>query len=245
MHILITRPEPDASQMKMQLEAIGHTVSLEPMLRIEPAAIDARALEGAQALIATSRNGLRALQASEALVTARTLPLFTVGPGTAALARELKFERVTAGAGAARDLVPIITAEAAPDKGPLLHLAGEVVAFDLAAALSAAGFKVKALTAYRAVPAAALSAPTLARLAEGAIDAIILMSPRSADTFVQLVADAGIEKDARQAAFLCLSPAVADTLHGLAPAKIEIAASPNTAAMLAAVGRVASADRGV
>ncbi len=140
-------------------------------------------------IIATSRNGLRALGASAALAAALKLPVFTVGPGTTDLARELEFRRVIGSAGAARDLVPLIAAEADPAKGPLVHVAGEVIAFDIAAALAKSGFEVRSLTAYRALAAASLSSQTARKIADGALDAVILMSPRSADIFAQLVAD--------------------------------------------------------
>ncbi len=35
MHLLITRPEPDAAELKSRLVALGHEVSVEPLLRIE------------------------------------------------------------------------------------------------------------------------------------------------------------------------------------------------------------------
>ena len=35
MHILITRPEPDASMWRHKFEARGLAVSVDPMLRIE------------------------------------------------------------------------------------------------------------------------------------------------------------------------------------------------------------------
>jgi uroporphyrinogen-III synthase len=240
MHILVTRPEPDASEMKAQLEALGHGVSLDPVLRIEPAAIEAGAFEGAQAVIATSRNGLRSLGESAALAAALKLPVFTVGPGTADLARELRFQRVIAGTGTAHDLVPRIEAEADRAKGALVHVAGDVIAFDIAAALSKIGYRVRRLTAYRAAAAPSLSPQTAQKIAKGSIDAVILMSPRSANIFAQLVADAGLGKAVRRLVFLCLSQAVADALQDLAPARIEIADAPNSAAMLATVGRVAS-----
>ncbi len=245
MHILVTRPEPEGSRMKAQLEATGHHVTLDPLLQIEPASIDASAFEGAQALIATSRNGLRALGRSPALGAALKLPVFTVGSGTAAIARELGFERVLEGAGAGRDLVPAIAAEAEPGDGPLVHVAGEVTAFDIAAALAEHGFKVRTLTAYRAVAATSLSEPTARAIAENALDAVILMSPRSANIFAQLVADRGLQAPARRLVVLCLSQAVADATKSLAPVQVEIAEAPNASAMLAAVGRVASACRGV
>ena len=34
MHILVTRPQPEGSRMKAQLEAAGHQVTLDPLLRI-------------------------------------------------------------------------------------------------------------------------------------------------------------------------------------------------------------------
>jgi uroporphyrinogen-III synthase len=245
MHILVTRPEPDASQMKAELEALGHRVSIEPLLRIEPMAIEDRAFEGAQALIATSRNGLRALGASGALASALPLPLFTVGPGTAELARELGFQTVIAGAGTARDLVPVIAGKADPPQGPLVHVAGETLAFDLAAALAQHGFEVRTLTAYRAVAAASLGVATARQIADGSLDAVLLMSPRTAETFAQLVVEAGLKESARRLVFLCLSHAVAEALSPLAPVRTEVADAPNSAAILGATARVATRCRGV
>lgn len=245
MHILLTRPEPEAFGMRAELEARGHKVSLEPLLEIEPVAIEEGALDGVQAIIATSRNGLRALRASSAFPSALELPVFAVGPGTAELARELGFRRVEAGTGGARDLVPLIAAKADPAKGALVHVAGEIVAFDLAAALKKHGFKVRSLTAYRAVAARALSPRTAQGIEAGTIDAVLLMSPRTAEIFAQLVADAGVQKSVRRLVFVCLSQAVAEAVAALAPTIVEVAEAPNSAAMVAAAARVASRGRGV
>ena len=89
MHVLITRPEPDAAALRAQLEALGHQVTVEPLLKIEHLPIASDVLAGIAGLIVTSRNGLRALAASAAINAARELPLIAVGPGTAQLAREL------------------------------------------------------------------------------------------------------------------------------------------------------------
>ena len=61
MHILVTRPEPDATLLRKKLEAAGHLVTVEPPAgdrALPPAALP---LDGITALIATSRNALRAL----------------------------------------------------------------------------------------------------------------------------------------------------------------------------------------
>jgi uroporphyrinogen-III synthase len=244
MHVLLTRPEIDSAELKAELEARGHEVTVEPLLRIEPVPIEAHAFDGARAVIGTSRNGLRALAASDALSAALKLPIFAVGPATADLARELGFQRVISGAGTARDLVPLI-ADATGTYGPLVHIAAETLAFDLAMALAPKGIEVRTLTVYRAVAASSLSAPTTQGIARGAIDSVLLMSPRTASIFAQLADAAGLKESARRLTLFCLSQAVAAKLGNLAPACIVVAAEPNLPAMLAAIARVASQSTGV
>jgi uroporphyrinogen-III synthase len=240
MRLLVTRPEPDASELKGELEVLGHEVLIEPLLRIELLAIAPEVISGAQALLVTSRNGVRALAASEALPAARKLPVYCVGEETAALARAAGFGTVAAGAGRAQDLVPLVKREVEPGGGPLVHVAGEQLAFDLAGALKEQGFTVRVLNAYRAITARRLSPEATAGIASGSIDAVLLMSPRTASTFAKLIQAAGLEESARKLKFICLSEAVARELGALAPDRRIIAKTPNRAGIIAAAGRVAS-----
>jgi uroporphyrinogen-III synthase len=245
MHVLVTRPEPDAAELRGALEALGHEVTVEPLLAIEMLPIDAQVLEGARGLIATSRNGLRALAESGALAQAVGLPIFTVGPATSGLAHELGFQSIIAGVASASDLVPLILGSELCGNGPLVHVAGEEVAFDLAAELGRGGIKVRKVTAYRAVAAHSLSPRTARAIADGTLDAVILMSPRTAAIFVELVGKAGLREAAGRLAFICLSANVAAALKDLAPASVNIAVRPNSSAILDAVGRVATHSSGV
>src|SRR5262249_10480448 len=153
-------------------------------------------------IIATSRNALRALAESGALGPALSLPIVTVGPATAEAAATLGFKNIIAGAGAAHDLPALIAATAAPNKGALVHLAGERLAFHLRGAFTAAGYEVRTVTAYRAVAAEALGERTLKGLAGGEIDAALLMSPRTAEIFAQLVAATGLNESAGRLVYI-------------------------------------------
>jgi len=93
MRLLVTRPEPDALKLRAALEEHGHEATVEPLLSVSFEDGDELDLDGVQALIATSRNGLRALKSHPALAEARALPLFAVGGATAKEARALGFER--------------------------------------------------------------------------------------------------------------------------------------------------------
>ena len=245
MHVLITRPEPDAAELRAQLDALGHEVTVEPLLRIERLPIAAATLDGVAAVIVTSRNGLRALAESAAFEGARALPIIAVGPGTAQLAREFGFAHVIEGPGTARDLVPLIVETSSTRPGPLAHVRGEDVAFDLHGALRAHGLKVREVVAYRAVPASGLEPRTAALLGAGAIDAVILMSPRTGAIFARLMTVGGLREVAGKLVFLCLSPAVAASIEPLGPRRVEVSESPNSAAMLATVTRVATLWSGV
>jgi uroporphyrinogen-III synthase len=234
MHVLVTRPEAESVELKSKLEAMGHTVSACPLLTI---AYDAPPLnlQGVQALIATSRNGLQGLARSPAFANAVSLPLFAVGPGTGALARDLGFKSVIEGPGRGEELVPLIASSLQPEGGPVLHISGDKVAFDVVGALTGLGFEVRREIVYRSLAATSLDAKVAAAIKAGTVDAVILMSPRTANVFMDLVATAGISAEARQLRFYCLSTAVADTLAPLGASKVKVARQPNAQEMLAAL----------
>lgn len=245
MHVLVTRPEAEAAAFGAQLEALGHTVTVEPLLRVEFVPIARAALDGATGLVVTSRNAVRALHASPAIDKARKLPLFAVGPGTAQLARDLGFEQVLAGSGSAAGLVPVLLEAARAHPGPLVHVRGEEVAFDLKGALDAHGVELRETIGYRTVAVETLSPRTRSLLASGEIDAVILMSPLTGLIFSRLIAAEGLGEAARKLVLLCLSPAVAAAVEPLGAARIEIADSPDASSILEVVSRVATLWSGV
>jgi uroporphyrinogen-III synthase len=236
MRLLVTRPEPDALTLRAVLEDAGHEAVVEPLFDLSFAEADAIDLEGAQALIATSRNGLRALEASgPALAEARHLPLFAVGKATAAEARTLGFETVVTGAGTAAELVAHIVSVLDPAAGILVHLAGDRLAHDLAGDLEAHGFRVRQPVVYRMRPAAAFADTTVEDLASGAIDGVILMSPRTAAVYARLVSRHGLTASVRALPHFCLSAAIAHRLEPLGPVPTHIAGAPRLEELLALI----------
>ena len=93
MAILVTRPQPDNETTAAALRAKGFEVLLAPMLRFEPVAFhdDADARYGA--VIVSSANALRAIEADLAGSRLLALPLFAVGERSAEAARRAGFRR--------------------------------------------------------------------------------------------------------------------------------------------------------
>lgn len=232
MRILVTRPEPDAQAQGETLAARGHEAVLAPLLIVEPVQSVALELEGAQALIVTSRNALRALADHAEREQALQLPLFAVGEASAVKATKLGFTDVTAGTNTAQDLVPLIVAALDPNSGKLVHLSGETLVFDLKAALEAQGFEVKRKILYRALPARELPEEALTRLRQDRLDAVIFMSPRTARTFADLLRGHGAVTQGTRLVCYCLSQAVAEVLAPFGFA-VRVAASPREEDVLA------------
>ncbi len=239
MHLLVTRPEPDAGELKARLEAMGHRATLCPLLAIDFTPGKALDLGGVQALVATSRNALRSLARSEALERARALPIFAVGPATAAEARAAGFTSPVEGPAAARDLAALVAAQVSPAEGTLLHLAGDTLAFDLKSALEQAGFKVREEVVYRTRPIDRLVPAAADAIRAGALDGVILMSPRTASVFADVVTGAGLAGAARRLAYFCMSHAVAQGLDRLGPVDARVAPRPNTEEVLALLAQAA------
>ncbi|WP_171946502.1 uroporphyrinogen-III synthase [Hyphomicrobium sp. CS1GBMeth3] len=234
----MTRPEsgPEPDPLRDALRAAGHRIMQAPLLSVTLTGT-MPSLEGAQALIATSRNGLRAVAPVPG--AALELPIFAVGPGTAALARRLGFRRVIEGPGTGAELAEVIRTEADPVAGALIHLAGDTLAFDLKSALAPLGFEVRTETVYRTETAPALPTEVADTLRRDELDAVLLMSPRTARVYAELVADPSLAAAARRLRHFCLSEAVAGELTPLGPVSVTVARLPNSQEMLALIAREA------
>ncbi len=241
MRLLVTRPEPDARRQAAALAARGHAPVLAPLLRIEFLPGVPLLLEGAQALMVTSRNAVRALGAHPERERALSLPLIAVGEATAGEAARLGFAQVTAGPGTAEALVGLIGERFDPSAGPLVHLAGETLAFDLKSALEAQGFHLRQPVLYRANAADALPPEALAELAAGTLDGTILMSPRIAVIFGALVRKHQAVTEARRLRCYCLSASVAEAAAPLG-APLRVAARPSEEDILALISADAASS---
>lgn len=232
MRVLVTRPEADAAGLAARLAEGGVDSLVEPLMRVVPTADPLPDLDTFQGLLITSANGVRALAAR---TDRRDLPVWAVGDASARTARDAGFTAVASAAGDVEALAGLVTARCDPAAGPLLHVAGTQVAGDLAGRLATAGFSYARAVLYAARTVEALSAPARTALGDGTVQGVLLFSPRTARTFVDLAAAAGLTGAlAGQTAF-CLSAAVADAVAGAPWAERCVAARPDQPSLVALV----------
>lgn len=231
MHLLVTRAEPDASATAGRLTALGHTVTIEPLLRVVLNAPPGDLPQPA-GLVLTSRNGVRALTTWPQAAAWRDVPLFAVGEATADAATAAGFTRVSAGEADGEALVTVIEAALPANRGPVIYAAARDLSGNLAERLEAAGYDLQMVEAYRAERVDGLRPAVLAALAAGSIDGALFYSRRTALTFRDLVAGRPI----RLAHVFALSDRVAGPLIGLASA-LHVAATPDEASLLDLIPR--------
>ncbi|MDA5194475.1 uroporphyrinogen-III synthase [Govanella unica] len=244
MHILVTRPAEDAAALTRTLEAAGHRVTLAPMMIIRPEPVTTINLEGCQALVFTSANGVRAFAAISA---DRALPVIAVGDATARTARAAGFTQIDTAAGEVHSLAALIIDTRDPAKGPLFHAAGHIVAGDLGGLLQPHGFTLRRQVLYRAEAVTALPAPAIKALDHDQPDIALFYSPRTARIFMDLVDTAGRLNRLQNITAGALSEAVTKALEsGSWPLqsplwhRIVTAAEPAEVALLGALDLLTS-----
>ncbi|HTT98234.1 MAG TPA: uroporphyrinogen-III synthase [Rhizomicrobium sp.] len=225
MRVLITRPEEDAARIAEILKSRGHEPVIAPLLQTNFHDGPEVSLDGVQAILATSANGVRALMRR---TLRRDVPVFAVGPQTEEEARAHSFTSVRNANGDSRTLAAATQEWTSPEKGALLHVKGAEADGTLATLLKAQGFDVRTLVLYD-VADVGLPGDARARLANGEIDAALFFSARSARIFKDAVADLPLET----VMAVCISNVTAEALAPLTFRSVRVAAEPNQDSLLA------------
>jgi uroporphyrinogen-III synthase len=228
--MLVTRPEPDASETAARLGALGIEGVPCPLLvhqTLTPGLPDAN---GFAAIAVTSTNALRALRERGMLERYLKLPLYAVGARTAAAAKAFGFTTVTHAEGGFVALAELLAHT--PIAGPIFYPAARELAGDLAKSLAPFGRMVITAEVYAMNPVDEMPQAAAAGLADNSIGAVLLYSRRTAETFVRL-ADLHIDRlERRQLGMLCLSEAVAEPLFDAHFVRVSLAEQPSEQAMM-------------
>lgn len=221
MRVAITRAAPENARTAERVRARGGEPVLAPLLTIVPCGYDTNT-EGAQALLFTSSNGVRAFPDVRG---ARQRIVLAVGDVTAEAARDAGFTDVRVAEGDVGSLAALARATLDPAKGKLIHIAGDHVAGDLGGALRAAGFKVERRLAY-----ASVAVPALPAAFNAPLDAVLFHSARAAETFLALGAPG-----AAQLTAACFSQTIADAASTAPWKRLIVSPAPRDEALLDAL----------
>ena len=229
MRILVTRPGEDGIALAELLNVSGIDSIVDPLMSIQQIHGPQLKLEGVQALLLTSANGVRALVNRS---SRRDIPIYAVGEATATTARKFGFSQVHSADGNVDMLVDLVENILKPEDGSLLHIAGSSIAGDLIKSLSNSGFQCSRVILYKTNNSRRLLDSTIADIKQNKIDAVMLYSPRSAEIFVNLIRKARLVRSCQKIILICLSDAVYKKTLKIQWKAVKTSTEPNQGAII-------------
>ena len=146
MHILLTRPLEDCSEMIIKFKSLGHKISHLPLLNIvksEHETIDFLEFRG---IIFTSANAVKFLDLTQ---IDKKILCFCVGSATEKKARSFGFLNVITAEGNVENLKELVLQNFDKKDGRLVYVSGETISVDLDQQLIREGYNIKRLVNYR------------------------------------------------------------------------------------------------
>ena len=146
MHILLTRPLEDCTEMIIKFKSLGHQVSHIPLLKIDKVDYEQINSLDFKGIIFTSANSIKFLNLKS---IDKNLLCFCVGSATEKKARSVGFQNVIAAEGNVENLKELILQNFNQKDGNLIYISGETVSVDLDHQLSREGYNIKRVINYR------------------------------------------------------------------------------------------------
>ena len=146
MHILLTRPLEDCSEMISKFQSLGHQVSHLPLLIIEKTMHDEVNFSDFSGIIFTSANAVKFLNQDQ---IDKKIKCFCVGEATEKKARSFGFQNTITAEGNVSNLKELILQSHDSAFGKLLYVSGETITVDLDQQLINEGYTIKRIINYR------------------------------------------------------------------------------------------------
>ena len=146
MHVLLTRPLEDCSEMILKFQSLGHKISHLPLLKIEKIENKEINFSNFKGIIFTSANAVKFLDIK---TIDKSILCFCVGTATEKKARSVGFQNVIAADGNVENLRELILQNFDLKDGKLIYVSGETISIDLDKQLSKEGYDIKRIINYQ------------------------------------------------------------------------------------------------
>jgi uroporphyrinogen-III synthase len=148
MHILLTRPLEDCSEMIVKFKSLGHQVSHLPLLNIDKVNYEEINFSEYKGIIFTSANAVKFLEHRK---IDKQILCFCVGTATEKQARSIGFQNVIAAEGNVENLKELVLQNFDQNNGKLIYISGETISVDLDRQLLREGYNIKRIVNYRTI----------------------------------------------------------------------------------------------
>ncbi len=184
MHILLTRPLEDCSEMIIKFKSLGHEVSHLPLLRVDKLDHEEINFLDFKGIIFTSANAVKFLDHKN---IDKNLLCFCVGVATEKKARSVGFQNVIAAEGNVENLKELILQNFNQKDGQLIYISGEMISVDLDQQLTNEGYSVKRIVNYKTIYNQKFDDNFVTELMLKIPDMVYIYSQNSASSFLNFI----------------------------------------------------------
>ena len=146
MHILLTRPLEDCSEMILKFKLLGNQVSHLPLLSIEKINYEKINFFNYKGIIFTSANAIKFLDLK---AIDKKILCFCVGIATEKKAKASGFLNIISAEGNVTNLKEMIFKNFNQKEGKLIYVSGEIISDNLHQQLSKEGYNIKRIINYK------------------------------------------------------------------------------------------------
>ena len=184
MHILLTRPLEDSSEMIIKFKSLGHQVSHLPLLSIGKVDYEQINFLDFKGIIFTSANAVKFLDLKN---IDKNLQCFCVGSATEKKARSVGFQNVIAAEGNVDNLKELVLQNFDQKDGRLIYVSGETISVDLDHQLIREGYNIKRIVNYKTIHNQKFDESFVMELKLKIPDIVYIYSQNSALSFLNFI----------------------------------------------------------
>ena len=184
MHILLTRPLQDCSEMILKFQSLGNKVSHLPLLRIDKVNYNKIDLLNFKGIIFTSAN---AVNFFDMKTIDKKILCFCVGNATEKKARSIGFQNVIAAEGNVENLKELILRNVDQKDGKMIYVSGETVSINLDKELIKEGYDVERVINYKTTHNEKFDDSFVEELKLNMPDIVYVYSQNSASSFLKFI----------------------------------------------------------
>ena len=217
MHILLTRPLEDCSEMILKFQSLGHQVSHLPLIRIEKVNYEKINFSEYGGIVFTSANAVKFLETEK---LDKNIKCFCVGSATEKKARSVGFQNTIAAEGNVTNLKELIIQSYEYKNKELLYISGEIISIDLDQQLLTEGFRVKRIINYRVNHNQKFDEKFIYELKLNMPDMVYVYSQNSASSFLNFIKIYQTENLWMNTNLMCISEKTSSILNEIKWKKI-------------------------
>ena len=217
MHILITRPLEDCSEMILKFQSLGNQVSHLPLLNIEKLNYEEINFSNCGGIIFTSTNAIKFLNVKK---IDKNIKCFCVGIATEKKVRSNGFHNTFAAEGNVSNLKELILRNYDSKDKQLLYVSGEKISIDLDQQLMREGYNIKRIINYRANQNKKFDQTFVKNLKMNTPDIVFIYSQNSALSFLNFIKIHQTENIWMNTNLMCISEKTSSILNEIKWKKI-------------------------